>query len=116
VSFGVLLTERVVDVSIAGAGQGMLVYVFGFCFYALAVLHKGYAFGFDGSILSCIDLADGKRKWKGGRSGCRGQKPLPPFRNHLLVPRHVQCSVIFWTRQLFMSATSRLFSVGQAMP
>jgi len=33
------------------------------------VVHKGYAYGFDGSILSCIDLADGSRKWKGGRYG-----------------------------------------------
>ena len=24
------------------------------------VVHKGYAFGFDGGILSCIDLKDGK--------------------------------------------------------
>jgi hypothetical protein len=27
-----------------------------------------------------------------------------------------ECSVSFWTRQLFMSATSRVFSDGQAMP
>lgn len=33
------------------------------------VVHKGHAFGFDGSILSCIDLRDGKRVWKGGRYG-----------------------------------------------
>jgi outer membrane protein assembly factor BamB len=33
------------------------------------VVHRGHAFGFDGSILSCIDLEDGKRKWKGGRYG-----------------------------------------------
>jgi len=33
------------------------------------VVHNGHAFGFDGSILSCIDLADGGRKWKGGRYG-----------------------------------------------
>ena len=33
------------------------------------VIHKGYAFGFDGRILSCIDLRDGQRKWKGGRYG-----------------------------------------------
>ncbi len=33
------------------------------------VVHNGHAFGFDGSILACIDLADGKRKWKGGRYG-----------------------------------------------
>ena len=34
-----------------------------------SVVHEGYAFGFDGRILSCIDLEDGKRKWKGGRYG-----------------------------------------------
>jgi outer membrane protein assembly factor BamB len=33
------------------------------------VVHGGYAYGFDGSILACVDLADGKRKWKGGRYG-----------------------------------------------
>lgn len=33
------------------------------------VVHDGYAFGFDGSILACIDLRDGQRKWKGGRYG-----------------------------------------------
>jgi outer membrane protein assembly factor BamB len=33
------------------------------------VVHKGHAFGFDGSLLACIDLADGTRKWKGGRYG-----------------------------------------------
>jgi outer membrane protein assembly factor BamB len=33
------------------------------------VVHDGYAYGFDGSILACVDLADGKRKWKGGRYG-----------------------------------------------
>ncbi len=33
------------------------------------VIHEGFAYGFDGSILSCIDLKDGSRKWKGGRYG-----------------------------------------------
>jgi outer membrane protein assembly factor BamB len=33
------------------------------------VVHNGHAFGFDGSILACIDLKDGKRVWKGGRYG-----------------------------------------------
>ena len=33
------------------------------------VVHKGHAYGFDGRILACIDLADGARKWKGGRYG-----------------------------------------------
>jgi outer membrane protein assembly factor BamB len=33
------------------------------------VVHNGHAYGFDGSILSCIDLKDGQRKWKGGRYG-----------------------------------------------
>jgi outer membrane protein assembly factor BamB len=48
------------------------------------VIHKGYAFGFDGSILACIDLADGKRKWKGGRYGA-GQLVLLPDVDVLLV-------------------------------
>jgi hypothetical protein len=33
------------------------------------VVHNGHAYGFDGNILSCIDLKDGNRKWKGGRYG-----------------------------------------------
>jgi hypothetical protein len=33
------------------------------------VVHGRYAFGFDGNLLACIDLADGQRKWKGGRYG-----------------------------------------------
>jgi outer membrane protein assembly factor BamB len=48
------------------------------------VAHKGHAFGFDGSILACIDLADGKRKWKGGRYG-HGQLILLPDQDLLLV-------------------------------
>jgi outer membrane protein assembly factor BamB len=48
------------------------------------VVHKGHAYGFDGSILSCIDLNDGKRKWKGGRYGY-GQMVLLPEQDLLLV-------------------------------
>ena len=48
------------------------------------VVHKGHAFGFDGSILSCIDFADGQRKWKGGRYG-NGQLVLLPDQDLLLV-------------------------------
>lgn len=48
------------------------------------VVHDGHAFGFDGSILACVDLKDGKRKWKGGRYG-NGQLVLLPEQNVLLV-------------------------------
>jgi outer membrane protein assembly factor BamB len=29
------------------------------------IIHKDYAFGFDGPSIACIDLKDGKRMWKG---------------------------------------------------
>jgi outer membrane protein assembly factor BamB len=48
------------------------------------VVHEGHAYGFDGRILACIDLADGTRKWKGGRYG-NGQLVLLPEQDLLLV-------------------------------
>ena len=48
------------------------------------VVHKGHAYGFDGSILASVDLADGKRKWKGGRYG-EGQLVLLADQDLLLV-------------------------------
>ena len=48
------------------------------------VLHKGHAFGFDGNILACISLEDGKRKWKGGRYG-NGQLVLLPDQDLLFI-------------------------------
>lgn len=48
------------------------------------VVHKGHVFGFDGRILSCVDLNDGQRKWKGGRYG-NGQLVLLPDQDLLLV-------------------------------
>ncbi len=48
------------------------------------VVHNGFAYGFDGSILSCIDLNDGKRKWKGGRYG-HGQMLLLKDQDALLI-------------------------------
>ena len=48
------------------------------------VVHQGLAFGFDGRILSCIDLETGERKWKGGRYG-NGQLVLLQDSDVLLV-------------------------------
>ncbi len=48
------------------------------------VVHKGHAYGVDGSLLASIDVADGKRKWKGGRYG-HGQLVLLPEQDLLLV-------------------------------
>jgi len=33
------------------------------------VIHEGYVYGFDGPILACLDLKDGRRCWKSGRYG-----------------------------------------------
>jgi outer membrane protein assembly factor BamB len=48
------------------------------------VVHDGHAIGFDGRILACINVEDGKRKWKGGRYG-HGQLVLLPDQDLLLV-------------------------------
>ena len=48
------------------------------------VIHNGHAYGFDGNILAAVDLADGKRKWKGGRYG-EGQLVLLAEQDLLLV-------------------------------
>jgi outer membrane protein assembly factor BamB len=48
------------------------------------VIHDGYAYGFDNKIISCIDLRDGKPKWKGGRYG-KGQLMLLADSDFLLV-------------------------------
>jgi outer membrane protein assembly factor BamB len=53
-------------------------------YYNDFVVHAGHAFGFDGSLLACIDLADGRRTWKGGRYG-HGQVILLPDQDVLLV-------------------------------
>jgi outer membrane protein assembly factor BamB len=53
-------------------------------YYNDFVVHHGHAFGFDGTILACISLADGERKWKGGRYGA-GQMLLLPEQDLLLV-------------------------------
>jgi outer membrane protein assembly factor BamB len=34
-----------------------------------AVLHEGFVYGLDESILACVDAATGELKWKGGRYG-----------------------------------------------
>jgi outer membrane protein assembly factor BamB len=53
-------------------------------YYSDFVVHAGHAFGFDGSILTAIDLDDGGREWKGGRYG-PGQVLLLADQSLLLV-------------------------------
>ncbi|BDC48182.1 alcohol dehydrogenase [Bryobacterales bacterium F-183] len=53
-------------------------------YYNDFVIHKGHAYGFDRSILACVDLQDGKRKWKGGRYGF-GQLVLLPEQDLLVI-------------------------------
>jgi outer membrane protein assembly factor BamB len=48
------------------------------------VVHKHHAYGFDGTMLAAIDVADGSRKWKGGRYG-NGQLVLLADQDLLLV-------------------------------
>jgi outer membrane protein assembly factor BamB len=48
------------------------------------VVHQGYAFGFDGTILACVDVNDGTRKWKAGRYGA-GQMLLLEDQSVLVV-------------------------------
>src|SRR5262249_46295441 len=48
------------------------------------VVHAGHAYGFAGGLLACIDLADGRRQWKGGRYG-HGQVLLLADQGLLLV-------------------------------
>jgi outer membrane protein assembly factor BamB len=48
------------------------------------VVHEGHAYGIDGWLVACVDLATGQRKWKGGRYGA-GQVMLLADQGLLLV-------------------------------
>lgn len=48
------------------------------------VVYQDHAYGFDSTIFVCLDLKDGKRKWKGGRYG-KGQVLLLDDAGQLLV-------------------------------
>ena len=48
------------------------------------VVHKDYAFGFEGSSIACIDLKNGESKWKGGSYG-HGQLVLLADQDLLLI-------------------------------
>lgn len=37
--------------------------------FSSSVVHNGYLYGLDGPIMACLELATGKRMWKGGRYG-----------------------------------------------
>jgi len=48
------------------------------------VVHEGHAYGIDGWLVACVDIATGERKWKGGRYGA-GQVMLLADQGLLLV-------------------------------
>ena len=48
------------------------------------VEYKGFVYGFDGNIFSCVDAVTGKRAWKKGRYG-NGQVLLLPDAGQLLI-------------------------------
>ena len=48
------------------------------------VVDRGYIYGFDGTIFTCVDLRTGERKWKKGRYGT-GQVLLLAAQRLLLV-------------------------------
>ena len=48
-----------------------------------AVYHEGFAYGFDGRLFVCVDVATGERRWNSKRHG--GQVLLLPDMNTLLV-------------------------------
>ena len=50
--------------------------------FTSSVLHEGFIYGLDESILACLDAATGDLKWKGGRYGY-GQMLLAS--GHLIV-------------------------------
>ena len=48
------------------------------------IAHKGYLYGIDGSMFSCIDLKTGARAWKGGRYG-KGEAVLLESSDQILI-------------------------------
>jgi outer membrane protein assembly factor BamB len=57
------------------------------------VVHRGYAYGFDGAFFCCLDLRTGRRRWKEGRYG-RGQVMLLPEQSLLLVTTELTGEVL----------------------
>jgi outer membrane protein assembly factor BamB len=52
--------------------------------FAELISHKGYLYGVDGSLFSCVDLKTGNRIWKDGRYG-KGQSLLLANSDQILI-------------------------------
>jgi outer membrane protein assembly factor BamB len=53
-------------------------------YYNDLVIHQGHIYGFDGAIFTCVDLEDGKARWKARGYG-NGQVLLLPDQDRLLI-------------------------------
>jgi outer membrane protein assembly factor BamB len=74
------------------------------------VVHEGHLYGFDHNIFGCVDLATGRRAWKGGRYG-NGQVLLLPDAGQLLVLTETGEVVLLRTNPIELTELARFQAI-----